>query len=65
MRQYKHNCGATIFEYSDGSKDIIKYGKKFRSFKELKLFEKNLDPKVKDANQYNYIRDVYRDYRYK
>lgn len=65
MRQYKHHCGATIYEYENGSKVISKYGMTFKSFRHLKLYEKTLDPKIKEGSEINYKREVYRDYRYK
>lgn len=67
MRCYKHNSGATVCVDANGKKIITKHDMEFRSFVELRAFEKEMiskgvDPKKQALED---VKKLYREYRQK
>lgn len=67
MREYKHNTGALVIVDDLGSKTIWKHGLKFKSFKEIRMFEKecaDVGFDLKKLEQKEII-NIYKEYRQK
>ncbi len=67
MREYKHNTGAIVSVDDQGKKTIFKYGLKFKSFKEIKIFEKECAAVGYDLKRMkpDDVVNTYREYRQK
>lgn len=67
MRSYKHYSGATVEVDAQGKKTIWKYGLKFKTFTEIKAFERECAAKnVKlNNNDFEVYKKIYEEYRFK